>query len=81
MQIVRMMEGYLPALPVYKKRLRRGLLFRKIRRMHLSQDEKEKLYAHLSFALQSGMADYWLERRNQFLRLLPGVVSAKKDRL
>ena len=80
-QIVRMMEGYLPALPVYKKRLRRGLLFRKIRRMHLSQDEKEKLYAHLSFALQSGMADYWLERRNQFLRLLPGVVSAKKDRL
>lgn len=80
--IVRHMEQELGGLKAYKKRLRRGLLYRKIKRMPLDNKVKTELYSYLFKTLDSSAADYRLERRNQFLRCLyPRLVTAKRDRL
>ncbi|MCD8318293.1 MAG: glycosyltransferase [Paraprevotella sp.] len=81
-EIVQLMETRLPGLSTYKKRLRRGLLYRKIKRLSLDEEQKEQLYSFLAVKLQGTMADYRLERRNQFLRLLnPFLTTARRDRL
>lgn len=81
-QVVMEMERQLTNIPSYKKRLRRGLLYRKVKRMSLDDDIKQELYDYLSNTLNSSMSDYYLERRNQVLRLLlPHLLTAKRERL
>lgn len=81
-QVVRRMEQKLCGLNVYKKCLRRGLLYRKIKRMSLDDKIKTELYNYMFETLDSSVADYNLERRNQFLRFLyPRLVTVKRVRL
>ena len=81
-RIVQYMESRLEGLSPYKKRLRRGLLYRKIKRMPLSKKHREELYGLMAATLGGSMRDYYLERRNQFLRLfLPRLLTAKRERL
>lgn len=81
-RILQYMESRLPNLPTYKKRLRRGLLFRKIKRTHLNREDERALYEQMYRTLGSTKADYHLERRNQLLRLIcPSLVTRKRDRL
>lgn len=81
-RIVKYMEACLPPLAAYKKRLRRGLLYRKIKRQHMDGEQRKLLYAELSAILQATPADYRLERRNQYLRLfMPWLLTRQRDRL
>ena len=81
-QIVALMEQQLPPMPPYKKRLRRGLLYRKVRRQQLPTHIRQQLFEYLAQTLGATPADYRLERRNQWLRLfLPHLITAKRERL
>ncbi|WP_294619280.1 glycosyltransferase family 2 protein [uncultured Bacteroides sp.] len=81
-QIVRAMEKKLNNLSNYKKQLRRGLLYRKIKRLPIDLQQKNKLYHFLYETLQAGVPEYRLERWNQILRILiPTLLTSKRDRL
>lgn len=80
--IISHMERRLPELGDYKKRLRRGRLYRSIKRSHLDESRQQELFAALKDVLKADISDYRLERRNQFLRLLnPHLLTIKRDRL
>lgn len=82
MEVLAIMERALPDLPVYKKRLRRGLLQRKIMRSHISAERKKELLALAAEKLDTGKADFRLMQRNQWLRLLmPKLTTRQRDRL
>lgn len=81
-KVVHYMEQALPHLDKYKKRLRHGMLYRKIKRLSAGQETKEQLFQLLSDELHADKADYRLERRNQILRLfLPSLTTWRRDRL
>lgn len=80
--VVGIMEQRLPHLSQYKKRLRHGLLYKKIKRLKIDKQQKEVLYGFLSETLASSISDYYLERRNKFLKwLLPSLITMKRERL
>lgn len=81
-QILSIMESKLSSLPIYKKRLRRGLLYRKLKRMALDTNVEQEILEYIEEILQCTIADFYLERRNQILRLFcPWLLTAKRDRL
>lgn len=81
--VVGLMEKRLfPQPGKYKKRLRHGLLYKKIKRCKIDNGQKESLYKYLSETLDSGVSDYYLERRNKYLKwLLPSLITLKRERL
>ena len=82
LQVVQKMEKELPLLKEYKKRLCRGRFYRRIKRSSLSEECKEELFDELSAVLGGTVADYRLERLNQFLRVLnPFILTPGRDRL
>lgn len=81
-RVLHYMETCLPGLSAYKKRLRHGMIYRKIKRQHLDSQSEKALHKLLFQTLQSTKADYRLERWSQVLRLLiPSLVTRKRDRL
>lgn len=81
-RIVRIMEDRLAGIGSYKKRLRHGLLYRKIKRLAIDKQQKRNLYCVLFDTLQAGIADYRVERYNKYLKLLiPSLLTPKRDRL
>lgn len=81
--VVRFMETQLALkLSEYKKRLRRGLLYKKIKRLPIEQQQKQELYTYLFETLKSNVSDYYLERRNKYLKwLVPSLITVKRERL
>lgn len=81
--VVDLMEERLSSrLGEYKKRLRRGLLYKKIKRLKIDKGQKVPLYEYLFEKLGSDVSDYYLERRNKYLKwLLPSLVTLKRERL
>lgn len=81
--IVKHMEDALGnRLNYYKKLLRHGLLYRKIRRLPISRKQKAPLYQNLRSTLHSGFMEYLIERSNQYQRLLmPTLITSQRDRL
>lgn len=80
--IVSIMESRLAGLSNYKKRLRHGLLYKKIRRLKIASCEKARLYKHLYDTLGANVSDYFLERRNSYLKwLCPSLITMKRERL
>lgn len=80
--VLRQIESQLPPLSPYKRRLRRGRLYRAIKRSPADEAVKAELFATLQRELGATAADYRLERRNQWLRLfLPRLLTTKRDRL
>lgn len=81
-RIIDRMEKLLPELKNYKRRLRRGQLYRKIKRAHLDTARVKELYGLMENVLRATPADYGIERRNQFLRIInPFLLTTKRDRL
>lgn len=81
-QIVRIMDDRLPNLKTYKKALRHGLLYRKIKRLPIELQQKNRLYRALSDTLQAGFVEYKVQRYNKYFRLLnPTLLTVKRDRL
>lgn len=80
--VVSYMEKHLSSLSKYKKRLRHGLLYRKIKRLSLDNETQKTLFDLLETKLNSNFSDYYLERWNQVLRLfLPFLLTWRRDRL
>lgn len=80
--VVGYMENHLPFISLYKKRLRHGLLHRKVRRLVHDAESKKILYDLLLKILHSYPSDYYLERRNQVFRLFcPFLLTWRRDRL
>lgn len=69
MEVVRLMEARMGISP-YRKRLRRGLLYRKIRHTHAAPATRRALFRELREKLRGGQADYALLRFNRLARLL-----------
>lgn len=81
-RVVYYMESQLPALSIYKRRLRHGLLYRKVKWLSLGEESRNALYKLLSDLLHSDVSDYYLERRNQLFRLVcPFLLTWRRDRL
>lgn len=81
-RILTMMEESIPILPIYKKRLRRGLLYRKLKRMGLEANVEREVLEYIANTAGCHLSDFHLERRNQILRIIcPWLLTAKRDRL
>lgn len=81
-QIVHIMDTKLPNLSSYKRRLRYGLLYRKIKRLSIGKQQKEFLYRTLFNTLQAGIAERRIERLNKYLKfLIPSLLTPMRDRL
>lgn len=81
-RVLHYMETCLPALGTCKKRLRHGMIYRKIKRQHLDPQSEQALHRQLRTLLHSTPADYRLERWSQVLRLIiPTLPTRKRDRL
>lgn len=82
MQVLKHIEQQLPNLSTYKKRLRRGLLYRKIKKGRYSKQRELELFSMMEETLTASFSDYRLERINQFLRIfIPTLLTRKRDRL
>ena len=80
--VVREMESKLPLLSTYKRRLRHGMLFKKIIRLHLPADVEHPILQRLETELGGTRADYRLMLFNRVLRWLnPFLVTPRRDRL
>lgn len=81
-QVVKHMEATL-TLDTYKKRLRHGRLYRGIERLSIPRERKAEMKRTLKQELGSGRFDYYfIERTNQFLRvLMPWLTTPGRDRL
>lgn len=81
-RIVHHMENHLTGLTSYKKRLRHGLLYRKIKRLPVEKQQKEMLYRMLYETLGAGIAERRVERCNKYLKIfIPTLLTPKRDRL
>ena len=66
----------------YKKRLRHGILYRKIKMLPINKKQKAPLNQSIHDTLHAGVIEYLIERSNQYLRLLiPTLTTGKRDRL
>jgi Glycosyltransferases involved in cell wall biogenesis len=72
---------YFLHLSYYKRTLRHGIFYKKIRRAPITNEMKKKLYEKLKQNFKSGIEAYFLERFNKFLSVLPCVLTEKRDRL
>lgn len=81
-RIVGFMERRLPYFSTYKKRLRRGWIYKKIKRQNIEMGCRMRLYNMMKIELNATISDYYLERRNKYLRFfLPSLLTLKRDRL
>lgn len=82
MEIVRIMEQYIPNLGNYRRRLRRGMFYNRIAKMNLECQTRDKLYELLREKLGGTNRDGRFERFNRVARLFcPFVLTMKRDRL
>ena len=81
-EIVAYMEQLLPQLNSYRKRLRRGYLYRKISRQKMTPDIKKQLYVHLFNSIGGGHRDRFIQKTNKFAKLFnPFLPTISRDRL
>lgn len=82
MKVLRIIEERIHDVANYKRRLRRGLLYRKIKKGKYTPQREKQLFEKMEEILKARPADYRLERWNQVLRILiPTLTTHKRDRL
>lgn len=80
--VVKEIERMVGNIDDYRRRLRRGLLYRKIFRDIKSDEVRKAVIKTLYETLGSSKADHYLELCNRFLRLInPSLPTARRDRL
>lgn len=80
--VVKAIERMIAPVDSYRKRLRRGLLYRKICRDIKSAEVRKQVLNTLYEELNSSKADHYLELRNRLLRLInPSLPTVRRDRL
>lgn len=79
--VTQYMESQL-TLSSYKRKLSHGLIYRKIKKAHITEDKRNMLFDLLDKELQGNYSDFMLTRRNRILRFIfPNLLTLKRDRL
>lgn len=81
-EIIYQMEKELSKINLYKRILRHGILYNRIKKLPISPERKQKLYLLLKEKLKSNPIDGHLAHINHFLRLIcPFILTIKRDRI
>lgn len=81
-EIIYQMEQVLPQISRYKRTIRHGILYNRIKKLPTEEGVKEKLYELLSNKLHAGAMAGRLAHLNQALRFLcPFIVTMERDRI
>lgn len=79
--VVHYMEQALPHLSEYKRRLCHGLLWHRLKRLHLDEETKGELRALLQEKLDSSIKDRHVLNMNRYLRFVnPWLLTFERDR-
>lgn len=80
--VIRFIENLLPSISSWRKILRRGIFYKKIRRLKADPKVKNELYQELERQLKGGILDYRIERLNKNLSfVIPCLLTRDRDRL
>lgn len=80
--VVKEMEQRLIQVGSYKKIIRRGVFYKKIKRLHTDDGHRRKLYEELARCLGGTSMSYLTERINQYLSfILPFLPTERHERL
>lgn len=80
--VVKAIEDVLPSFSYWKKMLRRGIFYKKIKRLKTETGIKDKLYQDLKTLLNGNIVDFCIERLNKNLSfLIPCLLTRDRDRL
>lgn len=80
--ILEKIERALPQVSSYRKKLRRGLLYRKISRQRTTKEIKIGLYKELNIRLGGRLSHRIIQKMNKYARfIIPCLPSDKSDRL
>lgn len=80
--VIRSIENMLPSISSWRKILRRGIFYKKIRRLKADSKVKNELYQELNTLLDGGFVDFYMERLNKNLSfLIPCLLTRDRDRL
>lgn len=81
-RVVKDMEETFPEIGAYRRILRRGLFYKRIKRMNASPSMKQELFAELNQTLGGSKKDFLLERANRYVGFIcPFLLTYKRDRL
>lgn len=81
-RVVKDLEKAFPQIGSYRRTLRRGIFYKRIRRMDASPAVKQELFDALNQTLGGGKKDFLLERANRYVGFLcPFLLTYQRDRL
>lgn len=81
-EIIFQMEQAIPGINKYKRIIRHGILYNRIKKLPASKEIKEKLYQLLKEKLQTDAMDGRIAHINQALRFLcPFIITMDRDRI
>lgn len=82
MVVVEQIEKYIPQLSIYKRTLRKGTFYKKIKRLKVVPNIKRTLFEDLKQRFDGGSKDYFIERANKFLSfIIPCLLTEDRERL
>ena len=80
--ILARMEQIVPDLPGWKRKVRRGILYNKVDKLHIPAEDKQQIFQQLKQRLGAGRADGRAAHLNHWLRLVwPWAPTMKRERL
>lgn len=80
--VISKIEQKYPQITSYRKMLRRGIFYKKIKRAQFDRNIKQGLFEKLEDVLHGGYKSYLIERLNKYLSsLVPCLPTEQRDRL
>lgn len=82
MKVVQRIENGNLHIGLYRRILRRGIFYKKIKRLKTDATDKEMLFEQLKQSFDGSRREYFLERLNKYLSFaVPVLLTAERDRL
>lgn len=80
--VIKEMEEKLVHVSAYKRLIRRGVFYKKIKRLHIDSEARQRLYEELAQAIGGNRESYIAERINQYLSfIIPFLPTERHERL
>lgn len=82
MKVIKQIENSNLHIGLYRRILRRGIFYKKIKRLQVDNNYKTTLFAQLKQSFDGSRREYFLERLNKYLSFaVPVLLTAERDRL
>lgn len=82
MKVIKQIENSNLHIGLYRRILRRGIFYKKIKRLQVDSTYKTTLFAQLKQSFDGSRREYFLERLNKYLSFaVPVLLTAERDRL